>query len=107
PAATQAAALDDRTLVSLFEARCANAPQGAAVEHDGTTLSYAELDARANRLAWRIIRAGLGPEDVVAIMLERSADLVVAVLGVLKSGAAYMPLDPDSPRERLALMLAD
>ncbi len=70
------------------------------------TLSYAELDARANQLAHRLI--GLGVREVpVGVMMERSLELVVALLGVLKAGGAYVPMDPSYPPDRLALMMED
>ncbi|GAA3079336.1 hypothetical protein GCM10020000_76250 [Streptomyces olivoverticillatus] len=75
--------------------------------HEDESLTYAELNARANRLAHLLIARGAGPEKTVALALPRSADLVVALLAVVKSGAAYLPLDPDYPAERLAYMLDD
>ncbi|MEU3736341.1 non-ribosomal peptide synthase/polyketide synthase [Streptomyces sp. NPDC032198] len=95
------------TLPALFEAQVARTPDAAAVIHDGTTLSYAELDARANRLARLLVSRGVGPESVVALAIPRSADLVVAVLAVVKAGAAYLNIDPDYPAERAAYMCAD
>ena len=73
----------------------------------GGTLSYAELDMRANQLAHRLARLGAGPEVPVGVMMERSLDLIVALLGVLKAGGAYVPMDPSYPAERLALMMDD
>ena len=73
----------------------------------GGTLSYAELDTRANQLAHRLARLGVGPEVPVGVMMERSLDLIVALLGVLKAGGAYVPMDPSYPAERLALMMDD
>ncbi|QNS09248.1 non-ribosomal peptide synthetase [Streptomyces xanthii] len=95
------------TLHALFAARAAATPDAVAVSHEGERLTYAELDARANRLAHHLVAAGAGPERLVALTLPRSADLVVALLAVLKSGAAYLPLDPDYPADRLAWMLED
>ncbi|MGV4982340.1 amino acid adenylation domain-containing protein [Streptomyces sp. NRAIS4] len=95
------------TLPALFAAQAARTPDAVAVVHEGESLTYAELNARANRLAHLLIARGAGPEKTVALALPRSADLVVALLGVVKSGAAYLPLDPDYPAERLAYMLDD
>ncbi|MEV6148688.1 AMP-binding protein, partial [Streptomyces sp. NPDC051992] len=99
------------TLPDLFEAQAARTPDAAAMVFGGGTereaLSYAELNARANRLAHLLMAEGVGPEDLVAICLPRSVDLVVSLLAVVKAGAAYLPLDPDYPVERLAATLAD
>jgi amino acid adenylation domain-containing protein len=97
----------DRCLHHLFEERAALAPDAPAAIHDDRTLTYGELDRRANRLANHLRRQGVGPEVRVGICLERGPDLVAAILGVLKAGGAYVPLDPDYPAERLARMLAD
>jgi amino acid adenylation domain-containing protein len=91
----------------LIEAQAARTPGAVAASCAGKTLAYAELDARANRLARHLRSLGCGPEARVAVALERSLELLAALLGILKSGAAYVPLDPDHPRERLDLMLAD
>jgi len=73
----------------------------------GEVLSYGELDKRANQLAHRLIALGVGPEVPVGVLMDRSLDLVVALLGVLKAGGAYVPMDPSYPPERLALMMED
>ncbi|HKH43625.1 MAG TPA: condensation domain-containing protein, partial [Thermoanaerobaculia bacterium] len=91
----------------LFERRAAEHPEAPALLWNGQTVSYGELDRRAGRLARRLRRLGTGPEVVVGVCLERTPELVVALLAVLKSGGAYLPLDPVYPPERLALMLAD
>ena len=74
---------------------------------EDTALTYAELDARANQLAHYLQGLGVGPEVVVGLCVERSLEMVVALLGILKAGGAYLPLDPDYPQDRLAFMLAD
>lgn len=97
----------DRCVHQLFEDEAARTPDAVAVEFEGTRLTYRELNERANRLAHYLQKLGVGPEAVVAVCLERSLEMIVALLGILKAGGAYLPLDPRHPRERLALMLAD
>ncbi|MDV9199308.1 amino acid adenylation domain-containing protein, partial [Streptomyces sp. Wh19] len=97
----------DATLPALFEAQVLAAPEAPAVVFEDTVLTYRELNRRANRLAHALITRGVGPERVVALRLPRSAELVVAVLAVLKTGAAYLPIDPDYPDARIAYMLED
>ncbi|MEU7187877.1 non-ribosomal peptide synthase/polyketide synthase [Streptomyces sp. NPDC045369] len=96
-----------RTWPALFAAQVARTPRATAVRSAGTTLTYAELDAAANRLARLAVRHGAGPERAVALALPRSAGLIVAVLAVLKAGAAYVPLDPAHPAERITCLLRD
>ncbi|QKV90496.1 amino acid adenylation domain-containing protein [Streptomyces sp. NA02950] len=91
----------------LFQARVAAAPQAVAVVCGDTAVSYAELDGRVGRLAGYLAGQGVGPESVVAVALERSVDLVVALLAVHRAGGAYLPLDPDYPPGRLEYMLRD
>jgi amino acid adenylation domain-containing protein len=91
----------------LFEAQAARTPEAVALAFDGGTVTFRELDARANRLARRLIARGVGPEARVGIRLERGPEMVVAILAVLKAGGAYVPLDPGHPAERLERMLAD
>ncbi|MBF0255219.1 MAG: amino acid adenylation domain-containing protein, partial [Gammaproteobacteria bacterium] len=94
-------------LAQRFEAQVVTSPDAPALRFDGIELSYAELNQRANGLARRLQRAGVGAEGVVALALDRSVELVVALLAVIKAGGAYLPLDPGLPQERQAYMLAD
>ncbi|MGW3045608.1 alpha/beta fold hydrolase [Kitasatospora sp. NPDC001159] len=107
PPARPHTAPDPATIPQLFEAQAARTPEAVALSCEGRELSYAELNAAANRLARLLVAHGAGPERIVALALPRSTDLVVAVLAVLKTGAAYVPVDPDSPVERTAFILAD
>ncbi|MGH7376992.1 MAG: condensation domain-containing protein, partial [Candidatus Methylomirabilales bacterium] len=104
---TAASYPDDACIHQLFEAQAASSPEALAVVFEEQALTYAALDAQANRLAHHLASLGVGPEMVVGICLERSLDLVVGLLGILKAGGAYLPLDPDYPSQRLAFMLAD
>ncbi|MEV4233262.1 amino acid adenylation domain-containing protein, partial [Streptomyces bobili] len=97
----------DAGLPALFEAQVLATPEAEAVVFEDTVLTYRELNRRANRLAHALIARGVGPEQVVALRLPRSAELIVAVLAVLKTGAAYLPVDPDYPAARIAYMLED
>ncbi|MGO4263842.1 AMP-binding protein, partial [Lysobacter sp. TAB13] len=90
-----------------FEAQVALTPDAPAVSYEQQTLSYAELDRRANQVAHRLIALGVKPDDRVAICVERSLDMVVGLLGILKAGGGYVPLDPAYPADRLAYMLED
>ncbi|MFF4013374.1 amino acid adenylation domain-containing protein [Streptomyces sp. NPDC001717] len=94
-------------VTELFEAQTARTPDLAAVVTADAALTYAELDARANQVAHHLIDRGIGPEDLIGVVMERSVDLFVVLLGVLKSGAAYVPIDPGYPAERIRFMLAD
>ena len=94
-------------LHEMVEATVARTPDAVAVTYDDRELTYAELDRRANGLAHRLRQLGVGPEIVVPVLLDRSEDLVVAVLGVLKAGGAFMPLDSAQPAQRMAAMLDD
>ncbi|MEU3273855.1 amino acid adenylation domain-containing protein [Saccharomonospora sp. NPDC006951] len=95
------------SIVDRFAEWVARDPDATAVVADSTELSYRELDERSGRLAARLRQHGAGPEQFVAVAVPRSAELVVALLGVLRSGAAYLPLDLDYPADRIAFMLSD
>ncbi|MFJ6515809.1 amino acid adenylation domain-containing protein [Streptomyces sp. NPDC091406] len=97
----------DRALHALIEDRVDADPDAAAVVHEDAELTYAELDAQANRLAHHLGRLGVGPDDVVGVCMDRSPELVVSLLAVLKAGAGYLPLDPEAPRQRLTQIMAD
>nr|WP_323809148.1 amino acid adenylation domain-containing protein [Kitasatospora acidiphila] len=99
--------LVDVTLPGLFAAQVVRTPDAVAVVFEGVEVSYTELDARANRLARLLIGRGVGPESVVAVLMERGVDLVVALLAVVKAGGAYLPVDPEYPVERIAHVLDD
>ncbi|MES2300230.1 MAG: amino acid adenylation domain-containing protein [Pseudomonadota bacterium] len=92
---------------ALFEAQAAAQPHARALEYEGVGMSYAELNARANQLAHHLLAMGVKPDQRVAICLERGPDMIVALLGAMKAGAGYVPLDPAYPAERLAFMLGD
>ncbi|MEU7414133.1 non-ribosomal peptide synthase/polyketide synthase [Streptomyces sp. NPDC042638] len=95
------------TLAALVEAAVDRWPTAPALDAGGTALGFAEVEDRANRLAHRLIARGTGPGDLVALLLPRSADMVLAQLAVTKTGAAFLPVDPAYPEERIALMLRD
>ncbi len=95
------------TWPELFGAKAGRTPGALAVLCGDVVLSYAPLDERANRLARYLVSLGAGPERLVAVAVPRSAEMIVAVVAVLKSGAAYVPVDPGYPADRVAFMLAD
>ncbi|KWI71348.1 non-ribosomal peptide synthetase [Burkholderia stagnalis] len=97
----------EQSIAARFEAQAALTPQAAALCVDGTTLSYAELDARASRLAAYLQDLGVEPDALVGLCVPRSLDMVVGLLAILKAGGAYVPIDPDYPADRIAYMLAD
>ncbi len=112
--ATQADYPRDRTVVDLFEAQVGRTPEARAVVFEEQSLSYAALNAKANQLAHHLLSLEtpdhtplIRPDTLVAICVERSLDMVVGLLGILKAGAAYVPIDPGYPAERIAFMLAD
>jgi amino acid adenylation domain-containing protein len=102
-----AAAVPDVCLHHLVEAQARKTPDAVAVSAEGMDLTYRQLVRRSGRLAGRLLALGVVAEEKVGVCMQRSVDLIAALLGVLKVGGAYVPLDPAFPRERLALMLAD
>ncbi|WP_158628939.1 condensation domain-containing protein, partial [Dyella choica] len=102
-----AQAVPGTSMAQLFEQQAAATPEATALVCEDATLSYAELNGRANQLAHYLIADGIGAEDLVAIALPRSSELIIAMLAVLKAGAAYLPLDASYPAERIAYMRED
>jgi amino acid adenylation domain-containing protein len=97
----------DASIHAVFAQRAAASPSAAALRGDGGEMTYGELEARANRLAHRLVRLGVTVDQPVALLAERSAELMVALLAILKAGGAYLPINPKYPRSRTALMLED
>ncbi len=104
---TASAYAREACLHDLVEAHASARPDAPAIAHEGRTLTYRELDARANRLARHLIARGAGPGALVGLAMERSIGMVVGLLAILKAGAAYVPLDPTYPAERIAFVLDD
>ena len=97
----------DQCVHQLFEAQVERTPEAVAVVFEGQSLTYRELNARANQLGHHLRSLGVGPDVLVGLCVERSLEMIVALLGILKAGGAYVPLDPLLPRERLAFMVQD
>lgn len=97
----------DTCLHELIESQARRTPDATAVVRDDQRLSYRELDQRANQLAWLLIESGVRPDDIVGICMERSDELIVGLLAILKAGAGYLPLDPGAPPLRLARIVSD
>ena len=97
----------DELVHTLFEKQVAHTPHATALIADGESLTYAELNARANQLARHLVDLGVGPDRLVGVMTERDADLVISIMAVLKAGGAYVPLDPTYPADRLRFMVED
>ena len=96
-----------QTFLNLFDVQVARRPEQSAVVSGSESLSYAELNERANQLAAYLRGQGASAETLVGICIERTLDMAIGILGILKSGAAYLPLDPDYPAERLAWLVND
>ncbi|HEY9856592.1 MAG TPA: amino acid adenylation domain-containing protein, partial [Stenomitos sp.] len=97
----------DKGIHQLFEAQAEKTPDAVAVVFEHQRLTYADLNRKANQLAHYLKKQGVGPEDLVGICVERSLEMVIGLLGILKAGAAYVPLDPNYPKERLAFIMED
>src|SRR3954452_11699093 len=95
------------SIPEVFAAAVARTPEAAALTFQGTTITYRELDEASNRLAHLLIGHGAGPGHCVALLCHRSADAITAILAVLKTGAAYLPIDPAVPTARIAFLIAD
>ncbi|MFD6926468.1 amino acid adenylation domain-containing protein, partial [Streptomyces sp. NPDC059944] len=98
---------EHRFFTDLFQEQAALRPDAPALEHEGTVLTYAELNTRANQVARWLIGQGVGSEQLVALAVPRSVEMVAALLGILKAGAAFLPVDPEYPADRIAFMLDD
>jgi amino acid adenylation domain-containing protein len=98
---------EQMSMAQLFEEQVARAPEQVAVVFEEEVISYGELNRRANQLAHRLRSLGVGPEVLVGVLLERSVEMVVSLLGIMKAGGGYLPLDPSYPLERLSFLLED
>jgi non-ribosomal peptide synthetase component F len=97
--------LEKQSVIEVFDTQVSDTPQAIAVVFEDQHLTYNELNVQANELAYSLRALDIGPESLVAICTERSVELIVGVIGILKSGAAYVPLDPLFPEERLSMIL--
>ncbi len=97
----------DKSITELFEAQAIKTPDATAIEHEEEKLSYKELNERANQLAHYLVSKGVTEETLVPVCMDRSTEMIVAVLGILKAGGAYVPIDPEYPAERISYMLED
>ncbi|WP_460320745.1 amino acid adenylation domain-containing protein [Paenibacillus sp. YSY-4.3] len=97
----------DQTIVQLFERQVERVPENLAIVHYDENLTYTELNDKANQLAARLISRGVGPDQIVGLVGERSVDTVIGMLGILKAGGAYLPIDPEYPTDRIEYMLLD
>jgi non-ribosomal peptide synthetase component F len=102
-----ARAYPDKCVHELFERQVERSPEAIAVVSGPTQFSYRELNARANQLARFLKRFGVGPDSLVGLCVDRSPEMVIGILGILKAGASYVPMDPSYPTERLSFMLKD
>ncbi|MBP5262377.1 MAG: amino acid adenylation domain-containing protein, partial [Clostridiales bacterium] len=99
--------LSEKTIVDLFEEQVQKTPDNIAVVYEDESLTYAELNAKANQIAFRLRELGVKPNDLVAMLTERSIEMIAGIFGILKSGGAYLPMDPTYPEDRISYMLED
>ena len=97
----------DKTVVDLFEEQVRRTPENTALKFEEQTMTYAELNAKANRLAYRLRELGIKPDDHVALLAERSMEMIIGIIGTIKAGGAYVPVDPGYPEDRIRYMLED
>ncbi|MEL6558317.1 MAG: amino acid adenylation domain-containing protein [Bacteroidota bacterium] len=97
----------DQTLVDLFETQAAKSPKATAIVFEGESLTYQQLNERSNQLAGFLSKQGIGPDKLVGISINRSLEMLIGILGILKSGGAYVPIDPEYPQDRIDYMLED
>ena len=105
--ATAAPYPSDRTIIDLFRDQVTRSPDAEAIRFGDATLTYRQLDERSNQMATHLSSTGVGPGRIAVVFMEHSIEVVVAILGVLKSGAAYVPLDAATPKGRIATILKD
>ncbi|MCY8267573.1 AMP-binding protein, partial [Bacillus haynesii] len=96
-----------KTVSRLFEERAEKTPDHTAVIFEDQQLTYRELNEKANQLAWLLREKGVKPDTIVAIMTDRSLEMIIGIIGILKAGGAYLPIDPDYPEDRVKYMLED
>ena len=97
----------DKTVVELFEEQVSKTPNNIAVVYEDEEITYAELNSKANQLAYKLRELGVKPDDKVAILTQRSIEMIIGIYGIIKAGGAYVPMDPDYPEERIKYMLED
>ena len=97
----------DKTVVELFEEQVAKTPDNIALVFEDEKLTYSELNARANSLAHKLREIGVKPDDFVAIIADRSIEMIAGIYGIIKAGGAYVPIDPTYPEDRISFMLED
>uniref|UniRef100_UPI00135B15E0 condensation domain-containing protein n=1 Tax=Aquimarina sp. AU474 TaxID=2108529 RepID=UPI00135B15E0 len=97
----------DKTIIELFESQVKANPLGTALVYEGKKLSYRDLNSRSNALGSKLVGLGIGKGDIISVLLLQSFDMVISLLGILKSGASFLPIDAKSPKDRISYMLSD